>query len=325
MEGLGQSTDFCVRCPVPKPLGRSHVDHHTPESWKLASEIYFISLPLITNSCYVQLTDFLQRLITALLFALVLLLPIYLGPLYGACIIGILCFVTVWEYLRIQALTGSRLYINVMIACFMYLSLVVLIHQKGIALPVKYAIVLCLLFELLLIIRLIQRKNPFSFVYQAVPATLYIALPLSLLLAIAQWDGFYRPGVILGILLLVWTNDVMAYLIGRKFGRHLFSPEISPKKTWEGTLGGWISCLLASFVLAQLVEGFTQMQWLLLAGVIAVSGSYGDLIESLFKRRKNIKDSGVFLRGHGGFLDRLDSLLFCLPLVAGIFLLWSLR
>ncbi len=238
-------------------------------------------------------------------------------------IVGILCLLTVIEYYRLQQLHGNWLYISIVISMLMYVGLVVLVYQKGIAPPIEYAIYLGIVFLALLMLRLSLRKDPFSFTFQIVPATLYIALPLALLLAISQWGGHYRPGVILAILLFVWTNDIMAYIIGRSFGKRAFAPKISPKKTWEGTLGGWIACILLSLVIARFMPEFSQVQWLAMALVIALSGSAGDLVESLFKRKKGIKDSGVFLPGHGGFLDRLDSLLFCLPLVALLFLIWS--
>ncbi len=270
-----------------------------------------------------HVSDFLQRVITALFFGLALLLPIYLGPIMGSLIIGALCLLTVLEYLKIQNLEGRSLLISTSLAMAMYFGLVWLIIDRGITVPVKYAIFLSIIFGILLLLRFSQKKDPFIFTFQVVPATLYIAVPLSLLLAIAQWEGFYRPGIILAILLFVWVNDTMAYLFGRTYGKKPFSPAISPNKTWEGTIAGWVCSLITAIILWKIMGGFNWWQWIILAAVMSIAGSYGDLIESLFKRKKNIKDTGVFLPGHGGMLDRLDSLLFSLPFAALLFLLWS--
>lgn len=268
-------------------------------------------------------TPFAQRVITALLFGLVLLTPIFIGKITGLLIIGVLCGLTVVEYLMLQGLKGRNLYINAGIAVFMYLSLSILVLKEGIIFPIQYGIYLGVAFALLLVWRLYKHINPFSFQFQAVPATLYIALPLALLYAISQWEGIYRPGLVVALLLLVWTNDIMAYLIGRRWGKRIFAPVVSPKKTWEGTIAGWLSCVLMAIVLYKVLDQFALLHWLILGLLVGIAGSLGDLVESLFKRKKQIKDSGTFLPGHGGFMDRLDSLLFSLPFVALFFLLIS--
>ena len=266
-------------------------------------------------------TPFAQRVITALIFGLILLAPIFIGKITGMIIIGILCLLTVLEYLLLQEQRGWKLYLQTFIAVFMYLSLCILVLQQGIIYAVEYAVGLCVAFSLLLTYRLWKQDCPFSFRIQALPATLYIALPLAFLYTIALWDGQYRPRLVVALLLLIWTNDTLAYLVGRRWGKHVFAPVVSPKKTWEGTVGGWLGCLAMAIVLHQIIGVFSPPTWLLIGLIVGLTGSVGDLIESLFKRKKQIKDSGTFLPGHGGFLDRLDSLLFALPFVTLLFLL----
>ncbi len=265
-------------------------------------------------------TPFAQRVVTALIFALILLAPIFIGETTGLIIIGILCGLTIVEYLQLQGVGGVSLIIQLVIAMLMYLSISLLIVEKGITFPVRYGIYLCIAFALLLTWRLYKHYAPFSFTLQVLPASLYIALPLSFMFAITLWEGVYRPRLVVGLLLLVWTNDTMAYLIGRRWGKHPFAPIISPKKTWEGTLGGWLSVVVVALLLSQVIGQFHIGFWIGLGLIVGITGSVGDLVESLFKRKKNIKDSGTFLPGHGGFLDRLDSLLFSLPFVALFFL-----
>jgi phosphatidate cytidylyltransferase len=163
----------------------------------------------------------------------------------------------------------------------------------------------------------------------------YIALPLGFMVQIReQWAGAF---LILYLLLLVWAGDVFAYFVGRGLGRHLMSPRISPRKTWEGALASMIASLAVGVLLyryslpistmllnAHLIEkkdGLFALEkaalWptLLLSGAINVAAQLGDLVESLIKRGAGVKDSGTILPGHGGMLDRIDALLFAAPVL----------
>ena len=117
----------------------------------------------------------------------------------------------------------------------------------------------------------------------------------------------------MGIFILIWVNDSFAYLVGKTLGRHKLYPKISPKKTIEGSLGGLIFALAAAYIISQYEPILTMWQWMVLAVVIVVMGNLGDLLESKFKRVAGVKDSGAILPGHGGILDRLDSLVFAAP------------
>lgn len=112
---------------------------------------------------------------------------------------------------------------------------------------------------------------------------------------------------------MIWVNDSFAYLVGKTLGRHKLYPAISPKKTIEGTLGGFAFCVGTAYFLAMIEPILNTVQWMILAAVIVVTGSLGDLIESKLKREAGVKDSGAILPGHGGMLDRLDSLIYAAP------------
>jgi len=163
----------------------------------------------------------------------------------------------------------------------------------------------------------------------------YIALPLGFLVQLReQWSGAF---LLLYLLLLVWAGDIFAYFVGKSLGRHLMSPRISPKKTWEGALASLIASLVIGALLydyatpissallnAHLIDrrnGFFALQkpplWptLLLSAAINVAAQLGDLVESLIKRGAGVKDSGTLLPGHGGMLDRIDALLFAAPVL----------
>ena len=126
-------------------------------------------------------------------------------------------------------------------------------------------------------------------------------------------NDVFAKYLIIGIFILIWVNDSFAYLVGKTLGRHKLCPNISPKKTIEGTLGGFAFSMLAAYILSLYEPILHPVQWLIMAGVIVVCGSFGDLIESKLKRQAGVKDSGAILPGHGGILDRLDSLIFAAP------------
>jgi phosphatidate cytidylyltransferase len=120
---------------------------------------------------------------------------------------------------------------------------------------------------------------------------------------------------VIGVFVILWSNDSGAYLAGRLFGKRKLFERISPKKTWEGFFGGAIIALVASFFYWKFTESLSMDQWLCIAVIIATTGTLGDLVESLFKRSIAIKDSGSLIPGHGGFLDRFDGLLLSMPFI----------
>lgn len=135
-----------------------------------------------------------------------------------------------------------------------------------------------------------------------------------MLVIMAYWQGIYQPWLVLGLLLLVWLNDTGAYFSGKFLGKHLLAPKISPKKTWEGLIGGVIATLITSQLLASFIVDYSREQWLII-GLISSFGILGDLIESLFKRRADVKDSSSIMPGHGGILDRFDAFQFVIPAI----------
>ena len=146
----------------------------------------------------------------------------------------------------------------------------------------------------------------------------YIVLPFIIITKIPFGINGYNPKIIIGIFILIWTNDTFAYIVGKSIGKHKLYEKISPKKTIEGFLGGIVFAVLASYLIATYyIEGkqTAQFIWLGFAIIVGVFGTIGDLIESKFKRIANVKDSGAIMPGHGGVLDRLDSVIFVAPFI----------
>ncbi|MEE4196316.1 MAG: phosphatidate cytidylyltransferase [Bacteroidales bacterium] len=142
---------------------------------------------------------------------------------------------------------------------------------------------------------------------------IYIALPLSFANYMVFSDGIYHWQILLGFFLLTWLFDTMAYIFGISFGKHRLFERISPKKSWEGFIGGLVFSLIAAYPLSLLFSDLSLWQWAILAIIVPVAGTYGDLIESSFKRNHDKKDSGTMLPGHGGVLDRFDAIFLSLP------------
>lgn len=138
----------------------------------------------------------------------------------------------------------------------------------------------------------------------------------------SPWYPGYAS-VPLGIVLLIWANDTFAYLVGSLIGKHKILPAISPKKSWEGFMGGFVATLLAAFIISLDFNRLDLVQWITLGMLISFFGAIGDFFESWLKRKAGVKDSGSLLPGHGGFLDRFDALLFCLPFVTIYFLFFN--
>ena len=145
---------------------------------------------------------------------------------------------------------------------------------------------------------------------------LYAALPfalLNILSTVGAEGSTYSHMLPLAIFVFIWCNDSGAYFVGCSIGRHKMWERVSPKKTWEGTIGGVVVAMIAGYVMSIFFTQMNVWQWMGLAAVVAVSGTYGDLIESCMKREMGIKDSGNILPGHGGMLDRFDSTILAVP------------
>lgn len=150
----------------------------------------------------------------------------------------------------------------------------------------------------------------------------YIVLPFIFIVKISFGINDYNPKIIIGLFILIWTNDTFAYLVGKSIGKHKLLERISPKKTIEGFVGGVAFAVFAGFLISKLYikphPNFSEKSiliWTMIALIAGVFGTIGDLIESKFKRIAGVKDSGKIMPGHGGVLDRLDSVIFVAPIV----------
>ena len=170
-------------------------------------------------------------------------------------------------------------------------------------------------------VKLMMKIKPVTYGYFLPVGLLYITLPIFLMIDLRLF--FLKTDIIpndfsliipCGIIFSIWINDTMAYIVGSLIGKTPLST-ISPKKTWEGTIGGFILCITTIAAIAWRSKLFTITDWIMIAAICAVFGTLGDLFQSKLKRMANVKDSGSLMPGHGGFLDRFDSLLLATPFV----------
>ena len=191
---------------------------------------------------------------------------------------------------------------------------------------VGFLIMIPMLTGLMIIELFRKQEKPFDSLAHTIFAVLYTALPFSMfpfasfsrmgLNSILPHENIiFSPGIIIGFFVLLWANDTGAYLSGITLGRHKLMERISPKKTWEGCFGGVIIAALVAWTLSGWLGVVDTLQWIIISFIISVSGTFGDLIESMLKRSSGVKDSGTIMPGHGGFMDRFDSAIISFPLI----------
>ena len=189
------------------------------------------------------------------------------------------------------------------------------LDSRYLAITVGLVLYIILLLPMMFIRELFRKSaTPIANIATSLMGVIYVAMPLSLLLFIPLLlgNGVWNPWTLLFYIFIKWANDVFANLFGISFGKHRLFERISPKKSWEGFVGGLLGAMAMGYVAATIMGG-DYIKWIGMALIAAITGVFGDLVESLFKRSVDVKDSGQVLPGHGGWLDRFDALLLSVP------------
>ena len=260
-----------------------------------------------------NLPTFYKRLASSIVFAAIMLT----GLLYNErvfliliCLINVLCLRDYFRLMqKIDPETNWPDWLpTIMQITGLFLIIPVFFIHYLISWPVIIWAVLPVTPALLLLAGVLSKKNSLFAVLQSIGGIFYITLPMVMLL-IMRMESILLP---ITLILMIWCNDTMAYLVGSFIGKTPFS-SISPKKTWEGTIGGALLTLMGAVVAWHYSHTYRMADWIALALCATVAGTLGDLLESKLKRIADVKDSGTLMPGHGGALDRFDSLLIAAP------------
>ena len=285
------------------------------------------------------LSDLPRRALTAVIFGAVMLGGMLWGRYSFAALVFIINAGSLYEYLRLikkhqqytplQAQTTSR--VTLLLGCLFHASVWYALNDAFVGLMALLIIPFILLVIVTDMMMNTTRKwknallNAGGLVYVSLFLfCFYVLVAPPFYLGAANTEPWYPQfaSIPLGIVLLVWANDTFAYFAGSLLGKHKIAPETSPKKSWEGFAGGLVFALVTAYVLSGFYFSLNPVQWMVVASLVVVFGTLGDFFESWLKRQAGVKDSGSLMPGHGGFLDRFDALIFCLPFVT-IYLMFS--
>jgi phosphatidate cytidylyltransferase len=237
------------------------------------------------------------------------------------CVIGAL---TQLEFYRLLGLDGNQPLAYYGTACGVFINVITFLIEKDLIGFRNYFLISPAV-TVIFFIKLYKKKDlkPFMNIAFTFLGIIYVAIPFSLLNVLALRNSIYNYEIILGSLLLLWASDVGAYFAGTYFGKRKLFERVSPKKSWEGAIGGACLAAVIAFGLGVYFKSHEPWEWYCIGALIVVAGTLGDLVESLFKRSIAIKDSGSSIPGHGGFLDRFDGLLLSAPFIVTFVKLFS--
>ncbi|MCE7044365.1 phosphatidate cytidylyltransferase [Dyadobacter sp. CY312] len=271
-----------------------------------------------------KLNNLQQRTVTGLAGVFVIIGCILYSDWTCLLLFCMISSLTQLEFYKLLGLDGNQPLTYYGTFCGTVMMLLAYLIEKDIV-PFENYFIISPLLSMIFFIKLYKKNDlkPFTNIGFTFLGIIYVALPFSLIVVMAMRGGTYNYEIVLGSLLLLWASDIGGYFAGTKFGKRKLFERISPKKSWEGAMGGAAFAALVAFVLGQYFLTFEPWKWYCIGAIIVVVGTYGDLVESLFKRSIAIKDSGSSIPGHGGFLDRFDGLLLSAPFIITFLKLFS--
>ncbi|GAB5400600.1 MAG: phosphatidate cytidylyltransferase [Aureisphaera sp.] len=254
--------------------------------------------------------ELIVRSISGLLYISIILFSMFASREWFLVLFFLLGAITIYEF---QKLVHLKSFISYPILAVLLYFLSYLVWDEN-AIYV-YAILgifvnLFLLKDLLVVskIPMFEKKKYIALIFYIISGFVFLTL-------IPYHNGSYQIWLIIGVFILIWANDSFAYLVGKNFGKRKLLERVSPKKTVEGFIGGFAGTFLAGFLIFNYTQLLSLGSWFFLAVMVTVLGTFGDLIQSKFKRQAGVKDSGSLMPGHGGIYDRLDSIIFVSPFI----------
>lgn len=284
------------------------------------------------------MNETLKRTISGAVYIALLVTSILFSTESFIILFGIFLFIATYEFCNLVKINKyfAILFVSVFYAAVSLISFYRIETQNYISKILKENILITVntdnLFSVLLVITLLVSIKCIVFLFDDTQIISkiskyiyligYIMLPFLFIVKISFGIAAYNPKIIIGLFILIWTNDTFAYLVGKSIGKHKLFERISPKKTIEGFLGGVVFAAFAGFLISKFYiqpkpdfSSKSILIWMIIALIVSIFGTIGDLIESKFKRIAGVKDSGSIMPGHGGVLDRLDSVIFVAPVI----------
>lgn len=259
------------------------------------------------------------RALTGIVFVAVLGAAILIHPVTYFLLFGLITGFGMMEYYKLFGDSGPvkpNKILGVITGLIFYV--ITCLFASGFVSSVAFLFIIPILSMIFINEMYRKLENPFPNIGLTMLGIIYVAIPFSLLIL----NGFssfsltgYNAKLVLGFFFLQWASDTGAYLVGISIGKHPLFPRISPKKSWEGFAGGVIITQVIAIIISMYFNVLSRFDWIIIATIISIFGVLGDLIESLLKRSLQVKDSGTLLPGHGGILDRFDSVIFSAPIV----------
>ncbi len=263
------------------------------------------------------MNETLKRALSGAVYIILLLGCISYSQESLAILFGVFLLIAVYEFCK---MTTLNLLVSLILAAISYYFL----WNKSQNITIKTVIVsLSILISTKLLVYLFNtQKTIFKIGTRYLLLIGYIIIPFIITNYVAIGKKGYNPKILISILILIWANDTFAYLVGKNFGKNKLFPSVSPKKTIEGFIGGMFFTIISSVLLSKFyIESNILYIWVVIAIIVSIFSTLGDLIQSKFKRVAGIKDSGKIMPGHGGILDRLDSIIFVIPIINMFYLI----
>lgn len=262
------------------------------------------------------MNESLVRALSGIVYIILLLGATLFSPISFVMLFGIFMLIAITEFCRLahlnKVLPITMGVVGYLLFCFLIdttLSTNMLLNLGA------------LFISLIMLIELFAVKQPATSdrTVKLARLTGYVILPFLLIIRLPFMEpGSYNPYIVIGSFILIWANDTFAYIVGKAIGKHKLFERISPKKTIEGFVGGMVFAIVAAYILTKFDVFITPVFhspiiWMGAAAILVIFGTLGDLVESRLKRNAGVKDSGAIMPGHGGILDRLDSIIFAIP------------
>ena len=269
------------------------------------------------------MNNLLTRTISGAVYVALIVAAIWVKD-FGLAFFGVLMLVSVYEFLAMNRFLTKRV-LSFSIFAFVaaaYFSATMIFTNQAFAFLIGVGfgsgvVLLATMFA--------KTVNPLK-KFLPLLAIVYVALPYLLAPLWLGNDAYFNAKNLLILFVIIWVNDSFAYLFGVSFGKHKLWPQVSPKKSWEGFVGGAVMSVISGVLVVhfKLISGFSFFEFVLFVLITIIAATFGDLLESKFKREAGVKDSGNIIPGHGGVLDRLDSFILALPMVSFLFLLFNM-